>query len=224
MPLVTSPRAVGANAKRSSSARPLRPVTDGFPVVESKIRPSASRLKASILSLLASKPTSLPSKYMLKVPAVVVPSEVASNLKTSWGVTEIPLTVSVVVKDIRIESESSIANPNRSEPPTPTSDPSKNKLHDIPSNRRMSSSANATPPTVPSFAREIKAGLLETGVVVKVAVGVEVGVRVNVAVGVGVRVGVFVGVVVGEAVSETSQTLPSFSFAFVPLSTPRLAI
>ena len=82
LPLVTAPSEVGENANISSS-RPLTPGTAELPVVEIKIRPSASRLNASMLSALISSPTSEPSKYMLNIPAVVLPSEVASNCTTS---------------------------------------------------------------------------------------------------------------------------------------------
>lgn len=61
---------------------------------------------------------------------------------------EIPLTVTVLLNAIRIESESSIEKAKRSEPPTPTSEPSKNRLQLVPSNFKISSSAEDTPPIV----------------------------------------------------------------------------
>src|SRR5215213_7790855 len=140
VPAVTFPREVGVNASTSSSLPLVTPVTDGLPVVENNNRPSDSRESESMLSLLVSKPTSLPSKYMLKVPPVVLPNDVASKRKTSCGVAEIPLTVTELVNDINNESESSNAKAKRSLPPTPTSEPSKNKDQFLPSNFNMSSS------------------------------------------------------------------------------------
>src|SRR6266536_1534356 len=148
VPAVTSPREVGVNASTSSSLPVVRPGTEGLPVVENNKRPSDNSESESILSLLVSKPTSLPSKYMLNVPAVFAPSDVASKRRTSCGVAEIPLTVTALLNAIRRESESSIEKAKRSEPPTPTSEPSKNMLQVVPSNLRMSSSADETPPIV----------------------------------------------------------------------------
>lgn len=82
VPLVTSPNVVGVKANISSS-RPLTPGTDGLAVVEISTRPSASRLTESMFSLLVSSPTSEPSRYILNVPAVMLPSEVASNCTIS---------------------------------------------------------------------------------------------------------------------------------------------
>src|SRR5215208_4502704 len=82
LPLVTFPSDVEEKANISSSTA-LTPGTAELPVVEIKIRPSPSKLNASMLSALVSNPTSEPSKYMLNVPAVVLPSEVASNCTTS---------------------------------------------------------------------------------------------------------------------------------------------
>ena len=189
---------------------PLSPGTVGLPVVEIRMRPSASRLSASMLSALESRPTSDPSKYMLNVPAVLAPREVASKRRISCGVAAMPLTVTALPKDRRSESESSIERPNTSEPPTPTSEPSKNRLQEMPLNFKISTSANDTPPTLPLFAKEARRGLAETGVVVAVGVGVLVGVDV------------LVGVAVGATTSETSQTLPSFSVEWESLSRLRL--
>jgi len=63
LPLVTSPNEVGVKANTSSSL-PKTPGTEGLLVVEINTRPSGSRLTESILSPEASKPTSLPSRYM----------------------------------------------------------------------------------------------------------------------------------------------------------------
>ena len=147
-PLVFAPNAVGVNSNTSSSLPPVIPVTVGLPVVEINTCPLGSRLTASIFSAATSSPTSMPLRYMLNVPAVTLPSNVASKRRTSRGVTEIPLTVKAVLNDMRSVSESTMAKANRSEPPTPTSEPSKNRLQFAPSKRRMSSSAEATPPTV----------------------------------------------------------------------------
>src|SRR6266498_1548244 len=140
VPAVVSPNEVGVNASTSSSLPLVKFGTDGLPLTENIKRPSGSSESESMLSLLVSKPTSLPSKYILKVPAVFAPSDVASKRRTSWGVAEIPLTVTALLNDIKIESESSIAKAKRSEPPTPTSEPSKTRLQFFPSNFRMSSS------------------------------------------------------------------------------------
>src|SRR5215213_6822034 len=120
--------------------------------------------------------------------------------------------VIAVLKDISSVSASTMANANVSRLPTPTSEPSKNRLQLTPSNRIISSSAKETPPTLPLLANETRKGFVEAGVVV--AVGVLVGVRVD----------VLVGVAVGVETNETSHTLPSFSLELEPLSTPRLAI
>ena len=79
---------------------------------------------------------------------MVVPSEVASKRTTSCGVTEIPLTVTALLKDIRIVSESSREKAKRSGLPTPTSEPSKNRVQFCPSNFQMSSSEEEMPPIV----------------------------------------------------------------------------
>ena len=149
VPLVSAPNVVEVNASMSSSRPPVTPETVGLPVVEISIRPSTSRVTESMFSAATSSPTSMPLRYMLNVPAVTGPSEVASNCRTSRWVTAIPFTVKAVLKDMRIVSASTKENAKRSEPPTPTSEPSKIKLQFVPSKRRISSSADATPPTVP---------------------------------------------------------------------------
>lgn len=141
------PSDVGVKANTSSSA-PVTPVTDGLPVVEIRIRPSESSETASRFSAVVVSATSLPSKYMLKVPAVVAPKEVASKRTMSCGVTAIPLTVIAVLNAIRRESASIRVKANISVALSPTSEPSKNRLQAWPSNRKISSSADATPPTV----------------------------------------------------------------------------
>ena len=85
LPLVVLPRVVGVNARMSSSAPPVTPVTTGSPVVEISILLSGRTSSASISSVLALSPTSEPSKYMLKVPAVVLPNEVAVKRAISAG-------------------------------------------------------------------------------------------------------------------------------------------
>ena len=147
VPAVTSPKEVDVKARISSSA-PLTPGTKGFPVVEINRRPSDRSESASMLSPLVSRPTSLPSKYMLNVPAVFIPSEVASKRRISWGVAEIPLTVTLLSKDRSRESESSRAKAKTSGLLTPTSEPSKNRLQFVPSNFKISSSADEIPAIV----------------------------------------------------------------------------
>src|SRR5215217_5592273 len=105
VPLVVFPNVVDVNANISSSL-PVRPGTDESPVVEIRIRSFGSTDTESMYSVVVSKPTSLPSKYMLNVPAVVLPREVASKRKISWGVAVNPFTVTLAVNDIRIESGS----------------------------------------------------------------------------------------------------------------------
>lgn len=157
---MTSPKEVGVNARISSSA-PLTPGTEELPVVEIKRRPSGKSESASILSLLVSRPTSLPSKYMLKVPAVFVPKDVPSKRTTSCGVTEIPLTVTELLNDIKAELEAINVKATRSVLPKPTSDPSNARRQFCPSNSKMSSSADETPPTVCPLVNERYSGLLE---------------------------------------------------------------
>ena len=124
------------------------------------------------------------------------------------------MTVTELLNDIRRVSESTMENPNRSGLPTPTSDPSKNRLQFVPTKRRMSSSAKAAPPTLPLLVNEAKRELpggsvgvnvevgegVELGVLVFVGVGVSPGVGVSVDVGVSPGVGVSVGVGVSEGV------------------------
>lgn len=85
VPLVVVPRVAGVKARMSSSASPLRPGTVGLPVVEINILPSSRMSSASMFSLVASNPTSIPLKYRLKVPAVLTPREVASKRTISVG-------------------------------------------------------------------------------------------------------------------------------------------
>jgi len=226
VPLVAVPSVVGVNAKTSSSA-PVTPATDELPVVESNTRPSGSKLTESIFSAVISRPTSIPFKYMPNVPAVTLPSEVASNLAISVGANVILPIVTDLSKAIRNVSASMTEKANTSVPLTPTSEPSKSILQLEPSNFRMSSSEKETPPTLPLLVNEAYRGLLEGGKVavavivevavregvavllgvkvcegvnVAVAVGVLVGVPVAVGEGPGVGVAVFVGVKVGEPV------------------------
>lgn len=155
LPLVFVPREVGVNSSISSSF-PATFGTAESTVVESRIRPSGRTLNASIVSPLVSSPTSIPLKYILNVPAVLGPSEVASKRTISCGVKAIPLRVTLALKDIRIVSASTKDIPIRSGLPAPTSEPSKNRLQFCPSKYRISSSAKETPPTVPLPANEAK--------------------------------------------------------------------
>jgi hypothetical protein len=66
-------------ASRSSSVALLTPGIAGLPEVEITSWPLGSSASASMSSLLESSPTSEPSKYRLRLPAVVAPSEVASK-------------------------------------------------------------------------------------------------------------------------------------------------
>ena len=150
---MSGPSVVGVKANMSSSLPPVTPVTAGLPVVEINMRPSESTVRESIFSAATFSSTSMPLRYMKNVPAVSMPSEVASNRRMSRGVTAIPLTVKALSNDIRSVFESTIVKANRSEPPTPTSDPSKNRLQAVPLKSRISSSAKA-PPTVALPARE----------------------------------------------------------------------
>jgi hypothetical protein len=84
VPLVLVPSDVGVKA-RTSSSFPVTPGTDGLPVVEISTRPSGSVDTASIFSDELSNPTSMPFRYMLKVPAVVGPVVVALNCTISVG-------------------------------------------------------------------------------------------------------------------------------------------
>jgi hypothetical protein len=151
-PLVTSPSVVGVNASISSSAAAVTPTTDGLPVVEINTRPSGSELSESMFSAFVSNPTSIPLRYMLNVPVVTLPSDVASNWTTSWGPKDRLPSVMEVLNDIRIVSVSTTEKANKSRLPTPTSDPLKSRLQVAPLKYIISSSAKDTPPTVPLLA------------------------------------------------------------------------
>src|SRR5215207_8311461 len=175
LPLVVLPSEVDVKARISSSF-PVTPGTDGLPVVEIKMRPSGRTLTASMFSAVVSNPTSLPSRYMLNIPAVVLPTEVALNCAISLGVKAIPLSVIEVLKLNRNVLSLTTLKPKTSGD-APTSEPSKNRLQALPSNRRISSSANVTPLTVPLLENEAYIGLAEEpggGVIVAAAVGVNV--------------------------------------------------
>lgn len=146
-PLVTFPREVGINASTSSSLAES-PVTDVLPVVEISTLPSESSETESRLSAEVVSPTSLPSKYMLKVPAVVVPRDVASKRTISCGATAMPFTVTEALNAIRMLSGSRMEKPTRSTAASPTSEPSKNRLQVSPLRFKISSSAETTPATV----------------------------------------------------------------------------
>lgn len=92
-------------------------------------------------------------KYILNVPAVVGPNEVASKRRMSVGANVTLPTVTEVPNASKIESASKRWNAKVSAV-TPTSDPSKNRLQAEPSNFMMSSSAKETPPTLPLLANE----------------------------------------------------------------------
>ena len=77
------PSAEGAKASKSSSWPDDTPLTEAEPVVEITTRPSASRATASMFSDDALSPTSLPSKYIDHVPAVVDPSDAGVNSSRS---------------------------------------------------------------------------------------------------------------------------------------------
>ena len=80
------PSVVGVKARMSSSAALVTPVTAGLPVVEISTLPSGSTSSASIFSADPLSPISAPLKYMLNVPAVVEPRDVASNRAISFAV------------------------------------------------------------------------------------------------------------------------------------------
>jgi len=115
----------------------------------------------------------------------------------SRGDTATPLSVMDEVNAIKIVVSLTIWNPNKSEPPTPTSEPSKYSDQVCPSKRRISSSEKVTPPIEPLEAMERYSGLLDGA---GVGVGVGVAVKVLVEVGVSVGRGVLVKVAVGPAV------------------------
>src|SRR5262245_30989265 len=109
-PAVFAPREVGVKTRMSSSA-PDTPGTLTFPLVEMSSRPSPSMVKASMPSALVVlnvdelRPTSLPSKYILQVPALTEPSganAVTVNLTTSSSrivPREVPPIVPASAKD-----------------------------------------------------------------------------------------------------------------------------
>lgn len=106
LPAVVLPSVVGVNARMSSSAAPETPITDGSPVVEMSTRLSGRTSIASMSSKLVLRPTSAPLKYMLNVPDVVAPNEVASN-RTISEVAYVTLpNVTEVLNDNRSESGS----------------------------------------------------------------------------------------------------------------------
>ena len=82
VPEVLSPSEFGLKVIRS-----LRPPeiwgTEKLPVVESRIRPSGKTKPASSFSEVLERPTSLPSKWKRKMPAVHSPSEIGTNLMRS---------------------------------------------------------------------------------------------------------------------------------------------
>ena len=83
VPAVVAPRLVGVKAIRSSSSPVTPPLTENVPVVEIRIRPSARTATASMFSFEPLRPTSLPSKYIDHVPAVLSPSDVGTKRSKS---------------------------------------------------------------------------------------------------------------------------------------------
>lgn len=92
---------------------------------------------------------------MVKLPAVLfAPNEIAWNCTMSLGATDIVPIVTALSKDIRMVFASRMEKASTSTDPTPTFEPSKNMLQVVPSKRRISSSANGTPPTLPLLENE----------------------------------------------------------------------
>ena len=91
VPAVEVPRADGWKMKMSSLL-PVSPGTEKLPLTDSTIAPSASSAKPSTFSLDAPSPTSLPSKYIVQVPAVVLPNDVGENAKISSSPPDAPDT------------------------------------------------------------------------------------------------------------------------------------
>src|SRR5262245_28013762 len=129
------------------------PGTLAEPSVESTTVPFASSSKASTSSPDVVKPTSEPSKYMLNVPVVLVPSVNASKRMTSES-SIVPVTPGSVAPSLSSEktSESASSQPKASSRrlASPTSEPSKATLKVVPSYETTSSFATDMPPTVPS--------------------------------------------------------------------------
>lgn len=154
VPLVLEPSELGANAIRSSSL-PETPVTLNDPIVLMSSRPSGASPITSTSSELVLNPTSEPSKYHSKVPAVLTPNETdtkrmtseSSTLPTFEIVDDLTRLNKMLPSDIKRKASTSLPF----ETPRPTSDPSKynDQVPVAESNFKISSSSNATSPTVP---------------------------------------------------------------------------
>lgn len=124
LPLVVDPSDVEEKAIRSSSL-PETPVTLKEPRVLTTSLPSGAKPTASMSSASVVKPTSEPSKYHAKVPAVFAPVEVGVKrmISESSTVPRLP-TVDAASREIRILPSDIKAKASTS-PVTPTSEPSK---------------------------------------------------------------------------------------------------
>jgi hypothetical protein len=118
-------------------------------MVETSSLPSGRMESASIFSLWAAKPTSLPSKKRLQVPEVSSPVEEKLNSRISLSsISPKPIIVSDFVSDIYTWFGLTIENASTPLEAIPTSDPSKNLVNPKPSNIKISSSLTlATLPT-----------------------------------------------------------------------------
>ena len=111
---------------------------------------------ASMFSPLADRPTSDPSKYHWKVPAVFVPNEVGTNRTISESSTLPTLGIVHGLRKLKRILPSVMSRKASTSVPAAalrlTSDPSKyrDQIFVAESNFRISSDANATPPTVPA--------------------------------------------------------------------------
>ena len=124
LPLVVDPSDVEEKAIRSSSL-PEAPVTLNAPRVLITSLPSGAKPTASMSSASAVKPTSEPSKYHAKVPAVLAPVEVGMKRMMSESSTvPKPLIVAAASREMRILPSDIKAKASTS-PVTPTSEPSK---------------------------------------------------------------------------------------------------
>lgn len=150
-PLVVVPRDVAAKETRSSLF-PETPVTLKGPTVLTIRLPLGAKLMASISSSVVVSPTSEPSKYIVKVPAVFDPREVGVKRTISEALTlPMPDTIPSASRlskmdpfDINSKASTSLVMPT-SEPSKYMDQPPVALLRD-----KISSSAKETLPTVPS--------------------------------------------------------------------------
>lgn len=151
VPLVVAPNVVAAKESMSSPF-PDAPVTLYAPDRLTTNLPLGAKPMASTSSDVVDNPTSEPSKYQVKVPAVFVPSEVGVKRRISESSTvPKPVTVPSVSRLINIVPLDIKANASTSLV-IPTSEPSK-YIDQIPValfRDKISSSAKVTPPTTPS--------------------------------------------------------------------------